>query len=94
VFNKLKKPWEIVEQEPIVWNSIEVKSNSFCYKTNKGKLFLSNFRSRDLPSSPYSLTLLGKVLIKLSALANIMSRLPGTEEVTFYVLLNSPQSEF
>ncbi|MCT0017231.1 hypothetical protein EFE32_10450 [Lactococcus lactis subsp. lactis] len=90
----LKNVWEIVEQEPTVWDYIEEKDYSFYCKANQEKIFLSSFKNKDLPSSPYSLTPLGKVLTKLSTLANIMSRLPGTEEVTFYVLLNSPHSGF
>ncbi|MDG4984993.1 hypothetical protein OGZ51_12645 [Lactococcus lactis] len=88
----LEKAWEIVKKEPTVWDAIEVKDKAFYYKTDQGNIFLSSFKSRDLPSSPYSLTPLGKLLTKLSTLANIMSRRPGTEEVTFYVLNNSPQS--
>ncbi|WKF72344.1 hypothetical protein QYM42_08125 [Lactococcus lactis] len=87
----LEKAWEIVEQEPSVWDAIDVKDKAFYYKTDQEKIFLSSFKSRDLPLSPYSLTPLGKLLTKLSTLANIMSRRPGTEEVTFYVLHNSPQ---
>lgn len=87
----IKEAWEIVAQEPTVWDFIELKDRAFYYKINQEKIFLSSFKSNDLPSSPYSLTLLGKVLTKLSTLANIMSRRPGTEEVTFYVMLNSPQ---
>jgi len=88
----LEKAWEKVKKEPTVWSAIEVKDKAFYYKTDEEKLFLSSFKSRDLPLSPYSLTPLGKVLTKLSTLANIMSRRPGTEEVTFYVLHNSPQT--
>lgn len=90
----LEKAWEIVKKEPSVWESIEVKNQAFYYKTNQGKILLSSFKRRDLPSSPYSLTRFGKLLTKLSTLANIMSRRPGTEEVTFYVLHNSPQPGF
>lgn len=88
----LEKAWEIVKKEPTVWDAIEVKEKSFYYKIDQEKIFLSSFKSRDLPSSPYSLTPLGKLLTKLSTLANIMSRRPGTEEVTFYVLHNTPQT--
>ncbi|WP_439444151.1 hypothetical protein ACSMFR_05850 [Listeria aquatica] len=88
----IEKAWEIVDQEPTVWDSIEIKNNSFYYKANQEEIFLSSFKNKDLPPSPYPLTFLGKVLTKLSPLANIMSRRPGTEEVTFYVLVNSPQS--
>lgn len=88
----LEKAWEIVKKEPTVWDAIQVKDKSFYYKIGQEKIFLSSFKSSDLPSSPYSLTPLGKLLTKLSTLANIMSRRPGTEEVTFYVLNNSPQA--
>lgn len=87
----LEKAWEIVKKDPTVWDTIEVKDKSFYYKTYQEKIFLSSFKSRNLPSSPYSLTVLGKLFTKLSTQANIMSRCPGTEEVTFYVMLNSPQ---
>lgn len=83
----LEKAWEIVKKDPTVWDTIEVKDKSFYYKTYQEKIFLS----RNLPSSPSSLTVLGKLFTKLSTQANIMSRCPGTEEVTFYVMLNSPQ---
>ncbi|MDA3972967.1 hypothetical protein PF023_02815 [Enterococcus thailandicus] len=89
---KFEDAWEIVKREPTVWEFIEIKNDSFYYKINQEELFLSSFKSKDLPSSPYTLTFLGEVLTKLSPLANIMSRRPGTEEVTFYVLLNTPQS--
>jgi len=87
----LNKAWEEVKKEPTVWDAIEVKDKSFYYKIDQETIFLSSFKSKELPSSPYSLTPLGKLLTKLSTLANIMSRRPGTEEVTFYVLHNSPQ---
>lgn len=87
----LNKAWEKVKKEPTVWDAIEVKDKSFYYKIDQEIIFLSSFKSKELPSSPYSLTPLGKLLTKLSALANIMSRRPGTEEVTFYVIYNSPQ---
>lgn len=90
----IKEAWKIVEQEPTVWDFIELKNSSFYYEINQEKIFLSSFKNNDLPSSPYSLTFLGIVLTKLSTLANIMSRCPGTEEVTFYVMLNSPQPGF
>lgn len=88
----LNKAWEILENESNVWNSIVIRNNSFYYETKYKKIFLSSFKNKDLPSSPYTLTFLGKVLTKLSPLANIMSRRPGTEEVTFYVLNNTPQT--
>ncbi|WDA67282.1 hypothetical protein [Lactococcus lactis] len=87
----LNKAWEKVKKEPTVWDAIEVKDKSFYYKIDQETIFLSSFKSKELPSSPYSLTPLGKLLTKLSTLANIMSRRPGTEEVTFYVLHSSPQ---
>lgn len=88
----LESAWEIVDQEPTIWDFLEIKNDSFYYKMNQEKIFLSSFKSKNLPPSPYPLTFFGKVLTKLSPLANIMSHRPGTEEVTFYVLLNSPQS--
>lgn len=87
----LEKAWKIVKKEPTIWGAIEVKDKSFYYKIDQEIIFLSSFKSRALPSSPYSLTPLSKLLTKLSTLANIMSRRPGKEEVTFYVLQNLPQ---
>lgn len=88
----LKNAWKVIDKEPTVWDSIEIKDSSFYYKVNQESILMGSFKDKYLPSSPYSLTLFGKVLAKLSPLANIMSRRPGKEEVTFYALLNIPQS--
>lgn len=89
---ELEKAWDMISQEPTVWDQLEIKNSCFYYKIYDQEIFLSSFKNEDLPTSPYPLTFLGRLLTKLSVLANILSRRPGTEEVTFYALLNSPQS--
>jgi SAM-dependent methyltransferase len=88
----LEKAWNQTQQEPTVWDHLAIKDQSFYYDYNNKSIVLSSFKTKDLPEPPYPLTLLGKILTKLSHFANIMSRRPGTEEVTFYALLNSPQN--
>lgn len=88
----VENAWKKVNKESTVWDNLEIKDSSFCYNLNLEHVFLSSFKRDSLPFSPYSLTTLGKVLTRLSTFANIMSRRPGTEEVTFYALLNSPHS--
>lgn len=90
--NSLNKAWEKVRKESKVWDFIEIKDQSFYFNYFKDPIFLSSLKVIDLPKSPYKLKFLGRILIRLSPFANIMSRRPGTEEVTFYALLNVPQS--
>lgn len=84
--------WEKVNLEKNIWQHLSINDSSFYFNKDDEKIFLSSFKNKDLPKSPYSLTLIGKVLTKLSTFANIMSRRPGTEEVTFYSLLNEEHS--
>lgn len=88
----LEEAWNQTQQEPTVWDHLATKDQAFYYDYNNKSIFLSSFKTKDLPEPPYPLTLLGKILTKMSHFANIMSRRPGTEEVTFYALLNSPQN--
>lgn len=83
--------WEKVTGEKKVWDYLTIENSAFHFQKEKDKVFLSSFKTKDLPQSPYELTFMGKVLTKMSVFANIMSRRPGTEEVTFYSLLNRPQ---
>jgi SAM-dependent methyltransferase len=91
-YTSLDEAWNQTQQEPTVWDYLAIKDRSFYYVYGNQSLFLSSFQTKDLPEPPYQLTPLGKVLTKMSHFANIMSRRPGTEEVTFYALLNEPQS--
>ncbi|EME8127436.1 hypothetical protein [Enterococcus lactis] len=87
----IEKVWEIIKNEPTIWNCLEINNQSFYFNYKHKKLFLSSFQAAKLPEPPYKTKFLGKFLTKTSHFANIMSRRPGTEEVTFYALLNSPQ---
>lgn len=90
----VESAWEQIQREPILWDYLKIKDHSFYFNSKKNDIYLSSFDKNTLPHSPYNMTVLGKILSKVSTFANIMSRLPGTEEVTFYALINSPQSSF
>lgn len=85
--------WEKVNKDKNIWQRLCIEDSAFYFNEGHRKIFLSSFKTKDLPESPYTLTLIGKILTKLSTFANIMSRRPGTEEVTFYSILNQPQSK-
>lgn len=87
---ELTLAWYKVIHEKTVWQNLFIENMGFWYKCKNENIFLSSFKTEDLPKSPYPLTLLGKILTKFSTYANIMSRRPGTEEVTFYSLINEP----
>lgn len=84
--------WEDINKQKSVWEYLSIEDSSFYFIKGNDKILLSSFKDKDLPKSPYSLTTMGKVLTKLSTFANIMSKRPGTEEVTFYSILNEAQS--
>lgn len=87
----IEEALNIVGKEPTVWKYLEIRNHSFYYRVGDTPVFLSSFNKKDLPESSSKLTFLGKVLTTLSHFANIMSRRPGTEEVTFYALIDCPQ---
>lgn len=87
----LEKIWYRIKNEPTVWDFLRIKDRSFYFNYKSKQLFLSSFKLKNLPDPPYKLKFLGQILIKASHFANIMARCPGTEEVTFYALLNTPQ---
>lgn len=89
--SKILSAWKKINTEKNMWQYLDIEDSSFYFNKDNEKVFLSNFKNRNLPSSRYSLTLMGKILTKLSVFANIMSKRPGTEEVTFYSILNKPQ---
>lgn len=86
--------WEKLIKQKSVWQHLIIEDLAFYFDSEGEKVFLSSVKTNDLPKSPYTLTFAGKVLTKLSTFANIMSRRPGTEEVTFYSLLNKEHSSF
>lgn len=90
--NNLLSAWDQINNEKNIWNNLYIEDKALWFKNEKGNIMLSSFKTEDLPASPYELTSIGKVLTKLSTFANIMSRRPGTEEVTFYSMLNQPHS--
>ena len=83
---------ERVLQEPSVWDYLEIRDQSFYYTWGNKSIFLSSFKMETLPDPAVNLKFKGKILTKMSSFANIMARRPGTEDVTFYALINSPQS--
>lgn len=91
---KILSAWDRLSKEKTIWEYLLIDNSSFYLKNGDEKIFLSSFKNKDLPRTPYSLTLMGKILTKLSTFANIMSKRPGTEEVTFYSILNTPQSKW
>ncbi|WP_242967877.1 class I SAM-dependent methyltransferase [Tepidibacter mesophilus] len=86
--NNFTKRWDEVNNQKKVWDNIAIDDNKFYYQFEREKIFLSSFKDKDLPESQYKLTALGNMITKLSSCANIMSKRPGTEEVTFYCHLN------
>lgn len=91
---QLLSAWNKLTSDKTIWDYLIIQDGAFYFKKEDKKIFLSSFKTKDLPESPYELTFKGKILTKLSAFANIMSRRPGTEEVTFYSLLNTAQKSF
>ncbi|CAH2214546.1 hypothetical protein [Tepidibacter aestuarii] len=87
---KIISCWELVNNQKKVWDNIVAEDNKFYYKFEEEKIFLSSFEDKCLPKPKYELTYLGRLLTKLSTCSNIMCKRPGTEEVTFYCLLNKP----
>lgn len=88
----LLSAWDQINKEKNIWEHLYIKDKAFWFKKDEANIFLSSFDTKDLPESPYPLTSIGKTLTKLSTFANIMSRRPGTEEVTFYSLINQAHS--
>lgn len=84
--------WGIINNEPAIWDFIVIKNQSFYFNHKNNLIFLSSFQKNTLPLPQYKMTILGKLLTKSSQFANIMSCRPGTEDVTFYALVNSPQA--
>ncbi len=89
--NTIKNAWNKVNSQRKVWDHLRIENHAFYYQVNEKKILLSHFADQYLPKSPYELTFLGKILTKLSVFSNIMSKRPGTEEVTFYSLINKAQ---
>lgn len=87
----LDETLEKIEKELTVWDYLTIDNDSFYYAYEENNVFLSSFHKSKLTSSSQSLNFMGNILIKLSRFAHIMSSRPGTEEVTFYALLNTPQ---
>lgn len=88
---RILSAWQKINEEKNMWQYLSIEDSAFYFNKDNKKVFLSSFKDKDLPKSPYSLTLMGKILTKLSVFANVMSKRPGTEEVTFYSILNKPQ---
>ncbi|MDQ0148169.1 hypothetical protein ACFO6R_03530 [Eubacterium multiforme] len=89
--SEILSAWQKINEEKNMWQYLSIEDSAFYFNKDNKKVFLSSFKDKDLPKSPYSLTLMGKILTKLSVFANVMSKRPGTEEVTFYSILNKPQ---
>lgn len=90
----IKEAWEKIKAEPTVWDHIEIYDDNFYYIIKDYSIFLSSFESIELPSPQCKLTKTGKLLTKFSSFATIMTQLPGSEEETFYALVNRPQNSF
>ncbi len=87
--NQLKKILLDVTSHNKIWERIKIKGEAFYFQKNSNELIkLSSFSKDDLPPAQRKLTLLGKLITRVSTFANIMYRRPGTEEVTFYALAN------
>jgi len=87
--NQLKKIFLDVTSRKKIWERIKIKGEAFYFQKNYNELIkLSSFSKDDLPLAQRKLTLLGKLITRISTFANIMYRRPGTEEVTFYALAN------
>lgn len=89
--NEILSIWEKINNEKSVWEYLNIEDSKIYFNKNNKKIFLSSFNKKDLPLPDNSLKLSGKVLVNLSDFANIMFRRPGTEEVTFYSIINKPQ---
>jgi hypothetical protein len=92
---QIKKVWREVTAHNRIWEKIKIKGEAFCFQKNFNELIkLSSFSYDDLPPVQSKLTLLGKLITWMSTFANIMSRRPGTEEVTFYALKKQSNGNF
>jgi hypothetical protein len=89
---KILSAWQKVNGEKNIWQHLSIEDEAFYFNQGDKKIFLSSFKNKDLPISPYDMTWMGKLLTKLSTFANIMSKRPGTEEVTFYSILEKPHN--
>jgi len=93
--NHIKKIWREATSRDRIWDRVKIKGEAFYFQKNSSELIkLSSFSKDDLPPVQSELTLLGKLITKISTFANIMSRRPGTEEVTFYALKNKANGHF
>jgi len=93
--NHIKKIWREASSHDRIWDRVKIKGEAFYFQKNSSELIkLSSFSEDDLPAVQSELTLLGKLITRISTFANIMSRRPGTEEVTFYALKNEAHGQF
>jgi len=93
--NQIKKIWLEVTSHNKIWERIKISGEAFYFQKNYNELIkLSSFSKDDLPPAQNELTLLGKLITRISTFANIMYRRPGTEEVTFYALTNQANGRY
>ena len=91
---EFNKSWETVTKEKSIWEYMYIKDHSLYFEKDDNTIKLTSYKTKDLPKRTSKLTIAGNILVNLSTLGNIMSRCPGTEEVTLYSLLSTPQSGF
>lgn len=92
---RLETAWLQAASHNKIWERIKIRGEAFYFQKNSNELIkLSSFSKNDLPPVQSNLTVLGKWLTWASTFANIMSRRPGTEEVTFYALKNQANGRF
>ena len=91
----IQSAWLKATSRNKIWERIKIKEEAFYFQKNSNELIkLSSFSKNDLPPVQSKLTVLGKWVTWASTFANIMSRRPGTEEVTFYALKNQANGRF
>jgi hypothetical protein len=92
---RIETAWLETTSQNNIWEKIKIEGEAFYFQKNSDELIkLASFSKDDLPPAQSKLTLLGKLLTRMSTFANIMSRRPGTEEVTFYALKKQVNGRF
>jgi hypothetical protein len=94
ILNNKKEIWERLHKQKDIWDCLSVYNYTYYFNHNKESIALRNFKSKKLPSYAYDLTIIGRLLTKLCTCSNIMSRRPGSEDVTLYCMLNKPHGSF
>lgn len=92
--NNKTEIWKELHNQKSIWECISVDNYVYYFEFEGKKIPLRNFKSKYLPDHDSNLTFLGRFLTKFSTCSNLMSRKPGSQDVTLYCMMKKPHGSF